>query len=549
MALHTVGLDYDVVIIGAGFSGLRMLHEARQRGLSVRVLEAGNDVGGTWNFNRYPGARTDSESWAYCFSFDKDLQQEWDWQERYPTQPEVLEYLRHVADRFDMRRDIQLGTRVRGAEFDESRDLWTVTTEQGESLVCQFLVSASGLLSAPHEPPFPGLAEFRGEWYMTARWPHEGVDWADKRVAVVGTGASGIQLIPIVAETASQLTVFQRTANYVLPARNYQLHDAQRQRIKRDYDDIWEQVSRQAMGMPMNAAGRRFDDVTPEERRRILDAGWEEGGFRYFLETFDDVFTNEEANAEVSEYVRNKIRAIVKDPATAELLCPRENHPLGAKRPPLGHYYYETYNRANVELVDVSANPIGDVTATGLRLTDGTEYEADIIIFATGFDAMTGSQTSIDVRGRNGQTIATKWSGGPRTHLALTVDDFPNFFMIAGPQIPFANAPVMIEPSAEWIGRAIDYTRGGGHTRIEPTPEAVEEYQQQIMAYYNATIFPAGVAIGSWFVGANTPGKAFGVALNFGGFPNYITEVTAEADQGFGHYRFSSSAALTSANT
>ena len=544
MSPQDITPDYDVVVIGAGFSGLRMLHEARQRGLSVRVIEAGDDVGGTWNFNRYPGARTDSESWAYCFSFDKALQDEWDWQERYPSQPEVLSYLRHVAERFDMRRDIQFGSRVRTAEFDFERDLWTVTTEQGDSLVCQFLVSCSGLLSAPHEPPFPGLADFTGEWYLTARWPHETVDFTGKRVAVIGTGASGIQLIPLVAEVASQLTVFQRTANYILPARSYVLHETQRQRIKADYDKIWAQTSRQAMGMPMNPANRTIAEVTPEEHQRILEAGWEEGGFRYFLETFDDIFVNDESNAKASEFVRNKIRTIVKDPETAELLCPKQNHPLGAKRPPLGHFYYETFNREHVELVDVHANAIADVTPTGIRLADGTEYEADIIVFATGFDAMTGSQTSIDIRGRNGSTIAGKWSNGPRTHLALTVDDFPNFFLIAGPQIPFANAPVMIEPAAEWIGEAITHTRDGGHTRIEPTPEAVEEYNQQILAYYNATIFPAGAAIGSWFVGANTPGKAFGVALNFGGFPNYIAAVSAEAEHGYQHYRFSASGAL-----
>jgi cyclohexanone monooxygenase len=379
---------------------------------------------------------------------------------------------------------------------------------------------------------------------MTARWPHQGVDWSGKKVAVIGTGASGIQLIPIVAETAAELTVFQRTANYILPARNYVLHDAQRERIKRDYAKVWEQTSKQPMGMPMNLAPCGFNDCSPEEQQRILEAGWEEGGFRYFLETFNDIFTNPEANAAVSEFARNKIRAIVKDKDTAELLCPREDHPLGAKRPPLGHYYYETFNQDHVHLVDVLDNPIADVTPTGLRLADGTEYEADVIIFATGFDAMTGSQTSIDMRGRNGQTLADKWSNGPRTHLALTVDDFPNFFLIAGPQIPFANAPVMIEPSAEWIGQAIDHTRAGGHTRIEPTPEAVEEYNQEVLAYYHATIFPAGENIRSWFVGANTPGKAFGVALNFGGFPNFIAQVTAEAERGYEHYRFSTSGAL-----
>ncbi|HZZ52342.1 MAG TPA: NAD(P)/FAD-dependent oxidoreductase [Pseudonocardia sp.] len=538
-------LDYDIVVIGAGFSGLRMVHEARERGLSVRVLEAGHDVGGTWNFNRYPGARTDSESWAYCFSFDKQLQDDWNWQERYPTQPQVLDYLRHVAERFDMRRDIQFGTRVRAAEFDSDRDQWTVTTEQGETIVCQFLISASGLLSVPSEPPFPGLADFQGEWHMTARWPHEGVDWADKRVAVIGTGASAIQLIPIVAETASRLTVFQRTANYVLPARNYVLHDAQRQRIKRDYDQVWDQVSRHALGMPMNPAGRIFDDVTPQERQRILDAGWEEGGFRYFAETFDDVFVNDEANAAVSEFARNKIRTVVKDPKTAELLCPLENHPLGAKRPPLGHYYYETFNRDNVELVGVKDNAIDDITATGVRLADGTEYEADLIIFAMGFDAATGSQTSIDIRGRNGATIASKWATGPRTHLALTVDDLPNFFLIFGPQIPFANAPAMIEPSAQWVGRAITHTREQGCTRIEPTVEAVEEYQREVITNYRSTIFPAGEAIGSWFVGANIAGKAVAPALNFDSFPNCIAAMAAEADEGFQHYRFSTSDALT----
>ena len=529
----------DVVIIGAGFSGLRMLLEARKRGLSARVLEASTDVGGTWNVNRYPGARTDSESWAYCFSFDQQLQDEWDWQERYPTQPQVLSYLRHVADRFDLRRDIQFGTRVRAAVFDEERDRWTVTTEQGETFDCRYLISASGLLSAPHEPPYAGLKDFRGDWYLTARWPHEPVDVTGKRVAVIGTGASAIQLIPIVAETAARLTVFQRTANYVLPARNYVLHDAQRQAIKANYPKIWEKTGRQAMGMPMNPANRTMADVTPEQHRRILEAGWEEGGFRYFLETFDDIFVDADSNALASEFVRDKIRTIVKDPATAELLCPNADHPLGAKRPPLGHFYYETFNRENVELVDVFDNAIADVTPTGVRLADGTEYEVDVIIFAMGFDAMTGSQTSIDVHGRNGSTIAAKWRGGPRTHLALTVDDFPNFFLIAGPQIPFANAPVMIEPSAEWIGGAIAHMREHGYTRMEATPEAVEEYQAQISAFYNATIFPAGENIRSWFVGANTPGKSFGVALNFGGFPNYITEVTREAQGGYGCYRFS----------
>lgn len=382
---------------------------------------------------------------------------------------------------------------------------------------------------------------------MTASWPHEPVDFTNKRVAVIGTGASGIQLIPLVAEIASRLTVFQRTANYVLPARNYVLHDAQRQAIKAGYDKIWQQISRQAMGMPMNPANRTFGDVTPEELERIPAGGWEEGGFRYFLETFDDIFVNRESNRAASEYVRNKIRAIVKDPATAELLCPKDDHPLGAKRPPLGHYYYETFNRENVELVDISGNAIDAITPSGVRLADGSEYQADVIVFAMGFDAMTGSLTAIDIRGRDGVSIAEKWSNGPRTHLALTIDGFPNFFMIAGPQIPFANAPVMTEPASEWIGAVISHMDAHCYSCAEPTSEAVEAYVQEVARFFNATIFPDGDHIGSWFSGANVPGKTHGVALlNFGGFPNYVAQVNREAELGFPNYQFSSNRKLTS---
>ncbi|MCK8671600.1 NAD(P)/FAD-dependent oxidoreductase [Rhodococcus sp. HM1] len=531
--------ELDVLIIGAGFGGIRMLHEARRRGLSARVLEVGNDVGGAWHWNRYPGARTDSESWVYCFGFDKDLQDDWDWPERYPSQPQVQAYLKHVVERFDMHREIELNTRVEAAVFDEGRDLWTVTTESGQRIVCRTVVSATGPLSAPQEPPYPGLADFQGEWYLTARWPHEPVDFAGKRVAVIGTGASGIQVAPLVATVAERLTIFQRTANYVLPARNYVLDDLQRQSIKSRYDEIWEQVSRQAMGMAMNPANRVIGDVTPEQRQRLLEAAWEEGGFRFFLETFDDVFVDPESNGAVSDFIRNKIRTIVKDPATAELLCPKSDHPFGAKRPPLGNFYYEIFNRDNVDLVDVSSNAIDDVTETGIRLADGTELEFDIIIFATGFDALTGALTRIDIRGRGGRSLAEKWQDGPRTHLAMAVDEFPNFFMIAGPQIPFANAPAMIEPAAETIGEAISQLRDKNQTRVEVASEAVEEYNNLLHAFYNATIFPAGAKLRAWWLGTNVEGKTLGVAMNFGGFPNWAASVKAEAAEGFKHYRYS----------
>jgi cation diffusion facilitator CzcD-associated flavoprotein CzcO len=531
--------ELDMVIIGAGFGGLRMLCEARKIGLSAKVLDAGADVGGTWYWNRYPGARTDCESWVYCYAFDKGLQDEWDWLERYPSQPQVHAYLRHVADRFDLHRDIELNTRVEGATFDEQHDVWIVTTQAGDRLVCRTLVSAAGPLSVPQEPSYLGLSSFRGDWYLTARWPSEEVDLAGKRVAVIGTGASGIQLIPLVAAVASELTVFHRTANYVLPARSYVLDDLQRDAIKTGYSDIWEQVGQSAMAMPINPANRLIGDVDDAELQRILEAAWEEGGFRFLLETFDDIFVDPESNSAVSEFIRNKIRTIVRDPATAELLCPTTDHPIGAKRPPLGHYYYEAFNRDNVKVVDVNGNPIEDVTEAGIRMADGTEREFDVIIFATGFDALTGALTHIDVRGNDGLSIAEKWEHGPRTHLGTAIDGFPNFFMVFGPQSPFANAPAMIEAGVEAIGAAVSRLRDSGQTRMEVTAEAVEEYASMLDLYFNATIFPAGAKLRAWWLGTNVEGKALGVGVNFGGFPTWAASLRDEATGGFEHYRFS----------
>lgn len=537
--------DLDVVIIGAGFGGIRALYETRKRGLSARVIETASDVGGAWFWNKYPGARTDSESWIYCFAFDKDLQEEWDWPERYPNQPQVQAYIRHVAERFDLLRDIQLNTRVNSAVFDENSDVWTVTTDAGEEVVARSIISATGALSAPKEIPFPGLDDFKGEWHVTGRWPEESVDFSGKRVAVIGTGASGIQLIPLVASVAKNLTVFQRTANYALPARNYSLDELQRKSIKSRYDEIWQRVSVQAMGMDMNPANRLIGDVTPEERELILEAGWEEGGFRYFLETFDDVFYDPDSNAAVSEFVRKKIRTIVKDPATAEILCPKRDHPLGGKRPPLGNFYFETFNRDNVDLVDISGNAIEAITENGLRLADGTEHEFDMIIFATGFDALTGALSRIDIRGLDGRSLKEKWDDGVRTHLSLTVDEFPNFFMITGPQIPFANAPAIVEPSVEAIADALTLLEEKNQTRILVRSEAVDEYNEMLNTIYNQTIFPAGEKLGAWWVGTNVEGKNFSVAMNFGGFPNWLASVRAEAASGFEHYEFSNAPQAT----
>ena len=451
-------VDFDAIVIGAGFAGLRMLHELRELGLSARVFEAASDVGGTWYWNRYPGARTDSESWVYAYSFSKELQDEWNWSERFPPQPEALAYLQHVADRFDMRKDIVFNTRVESAVYDERANLWTVRDDKGGRHTCRYLISAVGVLSTPYVPPFPGIETFQGEWYVTGRWPKERVDFTGKRVVVIGTGATAIQAIP--DHRGDRSTPHRVAAHAELRAARAE-RPAHRGGSVRRSAATTTRSGRQArehfFGFAMEPAGRTIADVTPAEHQRILERGWETGGFRFIFESFDDIFIDERSNEVASEFIRNKIRTIVKDPATAELLCPKD-YPLTAKRPPLGHFYYETFNRENVSLVDVSGDPITEITAKGVR-TASREFEADLIVFATGFDAVTGTLKTMDVRGRSGVTIAEKWKDGPRTHLGIAVDGFPNFFMVLGPQSPFANIPVVIDGMVDWIGKAIRHMR------------------------------------------------------------------------------------------
>jgi cyclohexanone monooxygenase len=532
----TAPTDYDTVVIGAGFGGLRMLHELRQLGLSVKVLEAGSDVGGTWYWNRYPGARTDTESWAYIMNFSEELKADWVWSERYPGQAEVERYLQHVADRFDMRRDIQFNSRGTAAVYDDATNRWTITTEAGQSFTSTYLVSASGVLSVGIDPPFPGLGSFTGQWFQTSSWPKEPVDFTGKRVAVVGTGATGVQVIPEVAHTAAQVTVFQRTPNYVIPARNHALTDAQRAEVQRDYDEIWEKARAQVFAFPMNPAEHAMTDLHPDRQQRVLEAGWETGGFRFVFETFNDLLVNEESNQIAAEFIRNKIRSIVRDPKTAELLCP--NYPLFAKRPPLGHFYYETLNRDNVTLVDVKNNPIEEVAPSGLR-TGTDEYEFDIIIFAVGFDVGTGALSHIDLRGAGGQTIREKWAAGPRTHLGITVDGFPNMFMISGPQSAIANIPVIIDNTVDWIGKTITFMRQAGYDRMEPTAEACAQWQEQCNNDLDATILASGEEVGSYFFGANIPGKPRAAVFYFGGAARYMQFCTDVVDSGFKGISFS----------
>lgn len=530
---RAVETSFDAVVIGSGFGGLRMLHELRQLGLSAKVIEAADEVGGTWYWNCYPGARTDSESWAYAMMFSKELQDEWDWTERFPTQEQAYAYLRYVADKFDMRRDIQFGTRVRTAAYDEDSNTWTVETDRGETYRCRYLIPAVGVLSAPYQPDFPGLDRFEGQWYLTGNWPKEPVDFAGKKVAVIGTGATGVQLIPIAAHTAEQVTVFQRTPNWILPGRNYTITEDERRAYRANYDELWALAREHFFGFPWPPAGRTSKDLTPEEYLRVLEHGWEAGGFRFIFGTVEDLLTDEDANEVAAEFMRNKIRAIVTDPETAELLCPK--YPLAAKRPPLGHFYYEAFNRDNVTLVDISAEPIAGITEKGVQVGD-TVYEADIIVFATGFDAVTGAYKGFEIKGRDGVDLQEKWTEGPRTHLGIGVDGFPNMFMLGGPQTPFANIPVVLDGIAEWIGRAITHLGESEFDRMEATPDAVDHWCKHLTEIVNATLLPRGPR--SWMFGANIPGKPQVVLFYFAGVGPYRRECLEAADNNFEGFEF-----------
>jgi cation diffusion facilitator CzcD-associated flavoprotein CzcO len=497
--------ELDAVIIGAGFSGLYALYRLRDvLGLDVRICESADGVGGTWYWNRYPGSRCDSESYYYSYSFSEELEQEWEWTSKYPEQPEILRYLNHVADRFDMRRDISFSTRITEAVFDEASNRWQIRTDGGEQISAQFLISAVGCLSATNLPDFEGLDQFEGEWYHTGEWPHEPVDFAGKRVGLIGTGSTGIQVTPVVAEKAGHLTVFQRTPNYSLPARNALLTPEGQAEVKANYRELRRLTRESRGGFPYSPTEKSAQDFSPEEQQALLEELWQIGGFRFLWGSFNDLLTNEETNELVAEFFRKKIREVVNDPAIAKSLTPTD-HPYGTKRPPIDTGYYEAYNRDNVSLVDVSNSPIVAITPHGLRTADA-EYEFDIIIFATGFDAMTGALLKIDIRGTGGQSLAEKWEGGPLAYLGLQVAGFPNMFTVTGPGSPsvLTNMPVAIEQHVDWISDCIEYMRAGGLTRIEAKPEAEDAWVDHVNAAADQTLF---VKANSWYVGANIPGK------------------------------------------
>jgi cyclohexanone monooxygenase len=495
---------FDAVVVGAGFAGMYMLHRLRELGFSARVYEAGSDVGGTWYWNRYPGARCDVESLDYSYSFSRDLEQEWNWSERYSPQPEILSYANHVADRFDLRRDIQFNTRVTSAIYDDVTHHWTVNTDRGDHVWVQHVIMAVGCLSTAKRPEVPGLENYLGTWYHTGHWPHEGVDLSGQRVGVIGTGSSAIQSIPIIAEQASSLTVFQRTPNFSLPAKNRPLDPEEVGAMRSRYPEHRQAARLSAFGVPAELPERSAMEVSPEERTERYRQGFEAGNLVGMLLSFNDLITDKLANDTAAEYVRSRIREIVKDPEVAEMLCPKD-HPVGTKRPCLDTNYYATFNRPNVRLIDVRRTPILEITEWGIRTSDET-FEFDSIVFATGFDAMTGSLLAPDIHGTGYKRLRDKWAAGPRTYLGLQSAGFPNLFMITGPGSPsvLSNMMVSIEQHVDWIADCLAYLRENDFDSIEPTIEAEDAWVEHVNEAGNATLYPTA---NSWYMGANVPGK------------------------------------------
>ena len=521
---------FDAVIVGAGFAGLCMLHRLRELGLSVRVFERGSGIGGTWFWNRYPGARCDVESMEYSYQFSEELQQEWNWSERFAAQQEILRYLEHVADRFDLRRDIQLDTRVSSAVFDESAGRWTIETDGGARASAKFCIMATGCLSSTNTPRFAGLDSFAGPTFHTGNWPHAPVDFSGKRVGVIGTGSSGVQSIPLIARQAAQLFVFQRTPTYTVPAHNHPLDPGVQERIKGDYAGLRRRAAQMPFGFDTRPGEKLALEATAEERRAEYEDRWARGGLP-FISGFADLLYSKDANDTAAEFVRAKIREIVRDPRVAEMLSPRQV--IACKRLCIDTGYYETFNRSNVTLIDVSAAPIEAITPRGLR-TKNAEYELDCIVFATGFDAMTGALLGIDIRGRGGLSLARKWAEGPRTYLGLATAGFPNLFMITGPGSPsvLSNMVPSIEQHANWIARCIAYLREHELARIEPTALAEDAWVEHVNEVAGGTLFPS---CNSWYLGANVPGKPR-VFMPYLGFPAYVQkcdEVAAKGYEGF----------------
>ncbi len=530
--LESEFISLDVIIVGAGFAGLYALHRMRKAGFQAKVVEAGRDVGGTWYWNRYPGARCDVESMSYSYSFDESLQQEWRWSKRYAEQPEILSYANHVADRFDLRRDIIFDARVSAAHFDEAASSWKIETENGETFIARFCIMATGSLSTPKVPNIEGMQRFNGDIYHTASWPHVDIDFAGKRVGLIGTGATGMQAAPIIANEAEQLIVYQRTANFSVPAWNRDLTDDEVNEWKANYA-YWRQKERSTHTGFHNEGGHpRATKLSAEERLETLEAGWRRGGLLMW-NVFSDLMTDRTANDVTAEFIRSKIRETVKDPKTAELLCPC-THPVGSKRLCVDSGYYETFNRDNVSLVDISSEPIEAITENGL-IQSGEEHQLDTLVFATGFDAMTGTLLRMDVRGRDGACLQDKWSEGPKSLLGLAITGFPNLFTITGPGSPSVLSHVLmaIEQHVDWIVDCLCHMRKTGCTQIEALADAEAEWGAHVQEVADGTFFREA---NSWYMGANVDGKPKVFMPYTGGAHKYrahCDEVAAAGYTGF----------------
>jgi cyclohexanone monooxygenase len=531
---HAAGVEaYDVVAVGAGFAGMYMLHRLRGLGLSVRVYEQGGDVGGTWYWNRYPGARCDVESMQYSYSFSDELQQQWNWSERYASQPEILKYANHVADRFGLRSDIQLNTRVDRAEFDENANTWQVTTSDGATVTAKFVVLATGCLSNARMPDIRGLSDFKGKVYHTGHWPHEPVDFTGLRVGVIGTGSSAIQSVPVIAEQARHLTVFQRTANFSIPARNAELTAEERDAFQKNYPEIRRFAREEARnGIYAEPPDRGALDDGDNARRAQFEQRWMKGGLT-FMQAYNNLLLDKAANDTAAHFVREKIAEIVRDPETVKRLQP-DNHPIGSKRICVDTDYYATFNRPNVTLVDIRSDPIKEILPNGVR-TGARDYEVDALVLATGFDAMTGSVARIELRGRHGQTLNQKWAEGPKTYLGLMSAGFPNLFIITGPGSPsvLSNMIVSIEQHVDWITEAIAFMRDRGLEVMEATRAAEDKWVAHVNEMAQRTLYPQA---NSWYMGANIPGKPRIFMPYIGGVGVYrgiCNEVAAKGYEGF----------------
>jgi cation diffusion facilitator CzcD-associated flavoprotein CzcO len=524
-------MDFDVIVIGAGMSGLYQLYRLRELGFKVRVFEAGTGVGGTWYWNRYPGARFDSESYTYQYSFSKELLEEWSWSEHFAGQPETLRYINYVADKFDLRRDIQFRSRVTAAHYDDAARAWDVTLQDGSKHRARFLITAVGPLSAPTMPRVGGVDSFKGQSFHTARWPHEPVSFVGKRVAVIGTGATGVQTIAEVAKTAGHLTVFQRTPNWCKPLHNGPIDDATQARIKANYPEMFQRCQETYACFIHTTDSRGTFEVTPQEREAFLQKQYATPGFGMWQGNFRDMLTNREANALISDFVARKIRERVKDPRVAEKLIPKD-HGFGTRRVPMETRYYEVYNQENVELVDIKETPIERITPKGIK-TSEREYEFDIIIYATGFDAITGSFDRIDIRGLDGLRLKDKWKGGPQTFLGVQVESFPNMFMLVGPHTALGNIPRSIEYNVEWVTRLIGYMRDRNLTRADAKPESVASWTDYVREKAEGLL---SNEVNSWMTGinSNVEGKQTRILARYSGSaPAYRQRCDEVAAQGY----------------